>query len=237
MNKLLKENSKIFIWVTLFSIAMGYLETSVVVYLRLLYFPEGFGFPLKILPTDVAMVEFWREAATILMLIGIGIVSGKNSVQRFAYFIYSFAIWDIFYYVFLYVTLGWPSSLMTWDVLFLIPVPWVGPVWSPVVIAMLMIVLAYFMILFNQEEKNAPLKRTDWILFISGSLMVILSWTIDYCSFLIEHNPDQSIWTLSGDALFEMGVAYVPTTFYWELFTVGALMILAGIIQYYRRNR
>src|ERR1044072_1504154 len=89
------------VWLTIFSIAMGYLETAVVVYLRKLYYPGGFNFPLVPVTLDIAKTEFWREAATLIMLVGIGVLAGKNKTQRFAYFLLSFAVWDIFYYVFL----------------------------------------------------------------------------------------------------------------------------------------
>src|SRR6201998_1661345 len=110
------------IWLTAFSIAMGFLETAVVIYLRKLYYPHGFQFPLVPIDNDIAMVEFLREAATIIMLLGIGIIAGKNTSQKFGIFIYCFAVWDIFYYVFLKLLLGWPESLFTWDILFIIPV-------------------------------------------------------------------------------------------------------------------
>ena len=97
----MKQQTKVLIWLTLFSIAMGFMETAIVVYLRELYYPKGFQFPLTVIPSNIALVEFLREAATLIMLIGIGIVAGKNKPQRFAFFIYCFAIWDIFYYVFL----------------------------------------------------------------------------------------------------------------------------------------
>src|SRR5579859_4688314 len=130
------------IWLTLFSIAMGFLETAVVVYLRKIYYPHGFQFPLTPVDPDIGLVEFLREAATIIMLVGIGIIAGKNTSQKFAIFLYCFAVWDIFYYVFLKLLLGWPESLFTWDILFLIPVPWVGPVLAPSIVALTMIAFA-----------------------------------------------------------------------------------------------
>ena len=88
-------------WITLFGIAMGLLEGAVVVYLRELYYPEGFGFPLKLMSNQVALTELFREAATLIMLMSIGALAGRTRIERFAFFIYSFAVWDIFYYVFL----------------------------------------------------------------------------------------------------------------------------------------
>src|SRR3954464_1183341 len=134
--------NKTLVWVTIYSIAMGFLETAVVIYLRKLYYPHGFSFPLAPVHNDIAVVELWRELATLFMLISIGILTGRNKAEKFAYFLYSFAVWDICYYVFLWVFINWPGSLMTWDILFLLPVPWVGPVITPCIIAVTMIFFA-----------------------------------------------------------------------------------------------
>jgi len=130
------------LWVTLFAVAMGMLESSVVIYLRELYYPAGFKFPLHATSYTVAVTELFRELSTLIMLLGIGMLAGKNKHERFAWFIYSFAIWDIFYYVFLYLLINWPVTLFDWDVLFLLPTMWVGPVWAPVFLSLLMILLA-----------------------------------------------------------------------------------------------
>ena len=91
---------------TIFSIAMGFLETAVVVYLRELYYPFGFSIPMVGMSRTVIVTEVWREVATIVMLAMVGIMVAKKPVQRFGYFIYSFAAWDIFYYVFFRTTNG-----------------------------------------------------------------------------------------------------------------------------------
>jgi len=109
--------------VTTFGIAFGFIEAAVVVYLRLHFYPEGFTFPLAEMPGPVILTEVAREAATIIMLACIGWIAGRRFLDRFAYFAFAFGVWDIFYYVFLKVILGWPESLLTWDVLFLIPSP------------------------------------------------------------------------------------------------------------------
>jgi len=230
--------TKTIIWLTIFSIAMGFLETAVVVYLRKIYYPEGFGFPLNPIGKDIVITELLREVATLIMLVGIAILAGKNAVQRFAFFLFSFAVWDIFYYVFLYVLIGWPQSLLTWDILFLIPVPWVGPVLSPLIITFQMIVLASIMVFFDNKGIKVNINRREWLLFITGSIIVIISWTWDYCNYLIINTPNASIWSLSSkEALFEAGQKYVPQSFNWLLFTVGALVILLAICFYYVRNR
>ncbi|PIV62402.1 MAG: hypothetical protein COS14_02175, partial [Bacteroidetes bacterium CG02_land_8_20_14_3_00_31_25] len=140
--------NKRLLWLTLFSIAMGLLESAVVIYLRELYYPDGFVFPLQIVSRTVAITEFFRELATLIMLMAVGYLTGKNLNQRFACFIYSFAIWDIFYYVFLYFIIGWPSSFLTWDVLFLLPTMWTGPVIAPIITSLNMILLALLILFF-----------------------------------------------------------------------------------------
>ncbi|HEY4798398.1 MAG TPA: hypothetical protein VII99_04895, partial [Bacteroidia bacterium] len=151
-----------FIWISLFSIAMGFLESAVVVYLRAIYYPRGFDFPLTNMNSLIAFTELGREAATIIMLAGIGIITGKNPTQRFAWFLYCFAIWDIFYYIFLKVLLNWPDSLFTWDILFLIPFPWVGPVICPCIISISMIALALLLIYFNEKNHLLKVNSREW---------------------------------------------------------------------------
>ena len=92
--------------------AMAFLESSVVVYLRVLYYPEGFSFPLKVINQDILVTEVFREAATIIILFTIGLIATKSLIARFAVFIYAFAIWDIFYYIYLICLIGWPISFL-----------------------------------------------------------------------------------------------------------------------------
>ena len=132
--------------VCIFSIAMGFLESAVVIYLRELYYPSGFKFPLIALPANITLVEIIREASTMIMLVLIGFFAGKNTTQRFSFFLFSFAVWDIFYYLFLKVFTGWPESLFTWDLLFLIPLPWIGPVITPCILSLTMILTPSFLL-------------------------------------------------------------------------------------------
>ncbi len=111
----------------LFSIAFAWVESAVVVYLRDIYFDGVFKFPLvvfweegKHIIDPLVRIELGREIATIIMLVTAGCLAGKNGLQKFCYFMVSFGIWDIFYYVWLYVMVGWPESLMTWDLLFFV---------------------------------------------------------------------------------------------------------------------
>src|SRR3989344_1428755 len=127
--------------VTLYAVAMGFLEAAVVIYLRELFYPNGFNFPLKgFIDPSILSIEWMREFATIIMLLTVGFLAGEKAYKKFAYFIYAFAVWDIFYYVFLKLTLNWPDSFLTWDLLFLIPWPWISPVLAPLLCTILIIV-------------------------------------------------------------------------------------------------
>lgn len=228
--------NKTVIWLTLFSIAMGFLETAVVVYLRKIYYPTGFNFPLVVIDYDIAVVEFWREAATIIMLIGVGILAGKNALQKFVFFLYSFAIWDIFYYMFLKVFLDWPESLFTWDILFLIPVPWVGPVIAPCLIALEMIVLTFLVLHFQEKGKHVKINWRESGLLLLGSLLALVAFMWDYIMYLKDYGATNAAWTLSSDAdMFAEIKNYVPAWFNWPLFGSGAGLILVGLIFMYLR--
>ena len=226
-----------FLWVTVFAIAMGFLETAVVIYMRALLYPKGFAFPLAPIPSSLILVEILREAATIIMLLGIGVLAGKNAISRFAWFIYSFAIWDIFYYVFLKLLIHWPESLMTWDILFLIPTTWVGPVITPIITSLTMILLAILILITDWKKKNAKLNIREWSLLIIGSLVLIISFTWDYSIFMLEHYNFKDIWTVPSEEMLKISMQYIPRMFNWFLFWLSEIIILSGIWLYWKRNR
>jgi len=220
-------------WLTLFSIAMGYLETSVVVYLRKLYYPDGFGFPLVKVPYDIASTEFYRELATIIMLAGAGIMAGKNSQQRFVFFLYCFAVWDIFYYVFLYVLLGWPQSLFTWDILFLIPVPWVGPVLCPVLVSLTMITIACVTVYGQWKGNSGKFSRVEKVMLLAGCVIILVSFMWDYFQYVKANGHGKSIWSLSSDKeLFSEADGYVPMHFNWVMYWCGQIILAGGVFIY-----
>lgn len=223
----MKPITKTILYVSIFAIAMGFMESAVVIYLRELYYQDGFSFPLKPIEHSIAKVEFFREIATIIMLIGIGYVTGKTKLQRFSFFNLAFAIWDIFYYVFLYVFLGWPQSLQTWDILFLIPLPWVGPVWAPCLLSILMIIGSLFVIKQVDRDPHFKIKPRYWFLLISGALICILSFMWDYLMFTTNKNS----WSIfSTKALFSEVAEYVPQSFNSIMFLFGFSVMLYSTI-------
>ncbi len=213
------------IWVTLYAIAMGFLETAVVIYLRELYYQDGFSFPLRAIPPAIGRVEFLREVATVIMLLACGILAGCNRLQRFAWFVFAFAIWDLFYYVFLYLFLGWPQTLDTWDILFLIPFPWVGPVWAPCLVCLLMIAGSLFVIFHSQRDANWKLPLISWLPLICGAVICMVAFMWDYLQFAAGHN-----WSpVSKQELFRELETYIPVAFNTPLFFTGFLLMAAPV--------
>ena len=137
---------------TVFAVAMGYMEAVIVVYLRhlgnLVPMPPGtFDYHKFVaqLPAFVIPTEQTREAATLIMLVALALAVGRSTREKVCVFLLAFGVWDIFYYVGLKVLLNWPPSLTTIDVLFLIPKPWFAPVWLPLAISTGMVAAALWL--------------------------------------------------------------------------------------------
>lgn len=159
--------------IIIFAIAFAFVEASVVVYLRhllgvnftppqvdrseILFLTPGIAFlepqtAVKIISsTAILNVERIREAATLIMLASIAALAGKLFWERIAYFFLAFSIWDIFYYVFLRLTINWPKSFSDLDIFFLLPTPWVGPVYVPVLISAILIIGS--LVYLKREDK------------------------------------------------------------------------------------
>ena len=128
----------------IFGIAMAHFEGVVVVYLRKalgMLDSESNKESLEKIPRRFLRIEMTREVATIIMLLVIAYISGSTVIERGVFFLWTFAFWDLFYYGSLYILIRWPASLNTIDVLFLIPKPWIAPVWVPVTISSLTIII------------------------------------------------------------------------------------------------
>jgi hypothetical protein len=122
--------------------------------------------------TGLAKAELVRELATLVMLATVGWLAGRNNRSRTGYFLIAFGVWDIFYYVFLKVLTGWPQSLFDWDILFLIPLPWWGPVWAPASIAALMILWGT---LATQFENPRRFTWSDWKTWLTSAAGIALA--------------------------------------------------------------
>ncbi len=194
--------------VMLFAVAFAYVEAAVVEYLRGLYIPLDKGgalFPIMTLDHLQSMgaehmrrlsIEVGREFATLVMLATVGIAAGRNHRERWAHLVIAFGVWDIFYYVWLKVFLDWPESLMTWDLLFLVPVPWVSPVLAPVLVSMVMVVCG--LLVLRREEVNRPVETawTDWIVLSAGGVIVVTAFCWDFRNIMAGGLPNPFHWLL-----------------------------------------
>jgi hypothetical protein len=211
----LKTTLKRFCIIVVFSIAFGYIEAAVVVYLREIFHPDGFTFPMTIFGIGphwkrFLLTEIGREAATIALIFTGAWLFGRNLQQRFAYFLTIFAIWDIFYYVWLKVLINWPTSIMDWDILFLIPVPWASPVLYPVLISITLLVFAGIILYRRSCARPVKVTLLDWLAFFLAGLIVVVSFCIAGL-----HVTEQD---------FE-------SYFYWPLFSAGHLFAVAVFLK------
>lgn len=237
MNNELSKTRRNFLLLGIFSVAMGFLEAIVVVYIRQIYYPEGFNFPLNLLSPDMFKIEWLREISTIIMLVSISFIAGNNYLQKFSYFLFSFAIWDIFYYVGLKLFLNWPPSFLTWDILFLIPLPWIGPVLAPIISSFTMIFLAVCLIYF-QTQHTIKIKIFEWSLIFIGAFVIFITFIWDYAGIIIKGNFLSSFWSLSNNSHFRNIISqYKPDYYNWYLFFFGEILILIAIVLIFKHAK
>ena len=178
----LKTMLKRFCVVVILGIAFAYIEAAVVVYLREIFHPDGFTFPLRDFPISenwsFLLTEIGREAATLVLILTAACLAGRNLQQRFAYFMVIFGVWDMFYYIWLKILIGWPDSVMDWDILFLMPMIWASPVLAPVVVSVILLVFA--IVILYRGSCGVPLRITviDWLGFFIAAVVVIVSFCI-----------------------------------------------------------
>lgn len=198
--------------VAIFAFAMAYFESAAIVYLqRALEMTPQTIFPLRDQNSlgGLGSVEIGREAATLVMLAMVGWIAGRKSLERLAWTAVAFGVWDIGYYFWLWVFIGWPTSLNTFDLLFLLPVPWVGPVWAPIVVSLALIIFGLIVAKRMRSNEFVIAKPRDLALLIGGGLVVVLSFTIDATD------------TLHGA---------IPSTFAWPIYLAGISMALGGVL-------
>ncbi|MBI5304347.1 MAG: hypothetical protein HY868_19595 [Chloroflexi bacterium] len=198
--------------VVLYAIAMAWVESAVVVYLRTLidriepYQPN----PLPMFG-GLGQIELGREIATLVMLLTVGALAGKTWRSRLAYSVIAFGVWDIFYYIFLAPMSGWPRSVFDWDILFLLPLPWWGPVLAPALVAALMIVGGTLV----ARDDGGP-SRVAWLASMVGALL--------------------ALYAFMRDAIHALGAGerairnVLPTTFDWSLFALALALMAMPVI-------
>jgi len=198
--------------------AMAWVESAVVLYLRTMidriepYQPN----PLPVIG-NLGHAELVREAATLVMLLTMGLLAGRNWRSRLGYTAIAFGVWDICYYVFLRKLCGWPHSLLDWDILFLLPLPWWGPVLAPILISLLMIVWGTFASQFERTHPSALSNGRVWVLNSVGVALALYVFMAD--SIAASPRGLDAIRTV------------LPQRFNWPLFCIALLLMAAPVVQ------
>ena len=202
------------LWLTLFAIAMAYVEAALVVHLRQLYYADNLQaiFPLQLLSHNDLVIELVREVATIVMLVTVALLAERDNGRRFAAFLYCFGVWDIGYYGFLKLLIDWPQAWFEWDVLFLLPWPWFGPWITPALIAILFFNWGAWVLLTECQP------RFNWLstsLFVGGALLSLTAFLLPAAMLLPQ-----------GESAFQ---GYQPEHFVWSLYLPGLIGMGTGL--------
>jgi hypothetical protein len=211
-----------------FGVAFGFVEAAVVVDLRTIYEPLRHAVhpqasPAELFPAltleqlqsssprglSLLKIELLRELATIVMLASVGAATGGSACRRFAAFLAVFGVWDLSFYLFLKVLIDWPATVWTWDLLFLLPVPWSGPVLAPMIVAVTMIVCGLHTIARDAGGRPVVPTCRDWSVVFAGGLLIFGAFV-----------GNQRIVTAGG----------VPAGFDWRLFAVGEVLAVGGYV-------
>ncbi len=204
--------------VVAFAAAMAWVEAAVVFYLRTMidridpYQPN----PLPVIGA-LGPVELARELATMVMLFIVGVLAGKTWRSRLGYAAIAFGIWDIFYYVYLKFICGWPHSLLDWDILFLLPLPWWGPVLAPVLIALLLIAWGTLASQFEHERPQALSNARVWAACAVGMALALYLFMAD--TIRVAHRGVDVIRNV------------LPASFNWPFFGFSLLLMATPVIQ------
>jgi hypothetical protein len=200
-----------------FAIAMACMESASVFYIRALVDRiepyQADPLPEAAMNGALGTVELWREASTLVMIATVGMLAGRTWRRRLGYAAIAFGAWDIFYYVFLRLMTGWPRTLLDWDILFLLPLPWWGPVLAPVSIALLMIVWGT---LTTQSRDDTGDARWTWAPAGVGIVVALAVFMSDAWRAL----PN------GRNAVLQV----LPTTFNWPLFGVALVLMATPVV-------
>jgi len=217
-------------WVIVVIAGFAYIEAAVVIYLRHIYYPEGFHFPLKRHYDYILTIEVMREFSTLAILVGLSAVlaGSRNSpavLERavrgakfwlgFGYFVFMFGLWDILFYLWLKAAINWPASISDWDVLFLIPMPWLGPVIAPVSLSAIMILIGVFIVRLFEKGYDLKPGLIHWGIVLLGCGFILYSFMNDW------------------DAMF---FEKYPKPYRYELLIVGELLLIIPFILLYRKS-
>lgn len=201
--------------VALFAVAFAYCEASVVVYLRKIVGVVEPWTDASVYDAAIGAVEFGREAATLVLLAALGWACGRNAQTRFGFALFAFGIWDILYYFWLKILIGWPASLLTPDILFLIPLPWWGPVVTPILIAVLLAAAGAAAIVRDERGRTVRIGPLDGSMMAAGVALMLWAFMADAIAVL----------PASAETLSQVR----PGAFSWGRYAAGLLLLGIGI--------
>jgi hypothetical protein len=226
MMRVLRAHNR-WILVVAFAVGMAWVEAACVYYLRLLV-DRVQPYQANPLPMrdGLGEIELVREAATLVMVITVGMLAGRTRPARLGYAAVAFGVWDIAYYVFLWLMSGWPASLFDWDVLFLLPLPWWGPVLAPVSIALLMIVGGTAASEFGASETRVPPVPT-----MSRAMRASIGLGVGL-----------ALYVFMADSLRELGQSghvgtVLPVAFNWPVFAVAFMLLAVPVVKIVRMGQ
>jgi hypothetical protein len=210
--------------VVVFAAAMAWMEAATVYYLRTLV-DRVYPYQANPLPIRGVLipVELIREAATLIMLFAVGTLASRRWLTRLGYTAIAFGVWDILYYVFLRAMSDWPRSLFDWDVLFLLPLPWWGPVLAPVSIAALMVLWGTLVTQVRDDRVFLPPSSVAWRLSLLGIALALYVFMADSLH-LLHRGIDTARQVL-------------PTRFNWPLFFVALVLMAMPVLHIVRAIR
>jgi hypothetical protein len=202
------------IWLGVYAVAMAYVEAAVVLGLRRIHYPGNplALFPLPDWPAADLLIELGREVATLAMILAVSLHAAGGAARRLGTFFFVFGVWDLFYYVWLKVLLGWPTSWLEWDILFLIPWAWLGPWIAPAIVAPILAWWGARLLLATCEPCFA---RRDVLLSSAGAVLLLASF-LEPAAGLLEKWP-----AVVAD--------FRPGRFLWEVYLAGIALLLAGL--------
>lgn len=224
-------------WMTAYAIAMAFLESAVVIYLRELYYPAEFRFPVAPIKPHIAVTELLRELATMVMLLAPAALVTARRLERFAWFCFCFGVWDIFYYVFLKAVLDWPASVFDWDILFLVPVVWVGPVLAPCLVSLGLIALGCVILHKRHRVPSARLAGWPWSALVVSASIFLYTFVEEPVGHIIRSAGDRQLASLPepGHMALDGLRDYLPEHYAWGVFAIGAVIGAAAIAALARR--
>ncbi|MBL7981337.1 MAG: hypothetical protein JNL52_05950 [Flavobacteriales bacterium] len=213
---------------------MALLESAVVIYIRALYYPAGFHFPLVPMDANLVVTEVCREVATMVMLWTVAAMLASRALERFAWFCIGFGIWDLGYYAWLKVLIDWPSTIFDSDLLFLLPLPWVGPVWAPCFISIGLIVVGLIIIAARSRDATWKISASIWWLLGLSVLVFLVSFMMDpFTQGIRTGSFVRSVQTPSS-SMSAVIDSYVPGPFSWGWFLLGSVLGLVAVVRSYR---